>query len=57
MPDEEPINWDVMRGALVNIAEIIWTYHQALLAAGFDETTAYALTVAYQAEMIKTANS
>lgn len=52
MPDEinEPeIDWASIRSSQVSFAEIIFTYYQALVNAGFSEMAAMSLTIAYQA--------
>ncbi len=49
MPDEpEEIDWASLRAASTNLAEMIWSYHAALIACGFDENNALALTLEYQ---------
>lgn len=52
MSDEKdepaPIDWDEARKAALNMAEMVWSYHQALLSMGFNETQALALSLAYQ---------
>jgi len=57
MPDESPeIDWDNVRKASLNLAEILWSYHQSLISCGFNEKAALQLTVAYQASWLSNAN-
>lgn len=42
------IDWNELRLAATNIAEILYTYHQSLIATGFDAGQSLTLTVAYQ---------
>jgi len=53
LPDEDAfppseIDWAVVQSSAVNFAEMIHTYYQALVNAGFNVNDAMTLTVAYQ---------
>lgn len=49
MDDEAPeIDWEAVRLASMALAEVTWSYHQALIASGFTEQAALALTMNYQ---------
>jgi hypothetical protein len=48
----EEIDWASIRAAAVNLSEVIWTYHQSLIAAGFTAEDAMALTLSYQSSML-----
>lgn len=42
-----------MRLAMANMTEMIWSFKAGLVAAGFSDEEALALTVAYQTELIR----
>lgn len=46
--DEIEVDWDALRRATTNLTELIWTYHRGLVAAGFTDSEAFTLTMAYQ---------
>lgn len=56
-PDEgfppSEIDWAVVQSSAVNFAEMVRTYYQALVNAGFSEKDAMTLTVAYQQSIWK----
>lgn len=47
-PETPEIDWEAMRLASISLAEVVWSYHAALLASGFNDTAAIALTINYQ---------
>ncbi len=48
----ETPNWADIRQGQLNMAELIWTYHQALLASGFDEERAVYFATMYQDKLL-----
>lgn len=58
MSDDAPeIDWDGIRQVSLSLAEILWSYHQALLATGFPDDIALTLTVAYQESWLASARA
>jgi hypothetical protein len=51
---DSDIDWDELRKVVLNMAELVWSYHQALLASGFDENQAIALVLEYQKFLMST---
>lgn len=56
-PVTEQINWPEMRVGLIGLAELIFTYHQALLGAGFGEAQTLALALGYQEHLLTAARA
>ncbi len=48
---EQP-DWAEIRAGQLNMAELVWTYHQALLASGFDEDKAVYFATMYQDKLM-----
>lgn len=48
----EPLEEVEFAHSLENLARLVWTYYQALLAEGFEPTEALRLTVAWQEVML-----
>ena len=48
---EQP-DWPEIRAGQLNMAELVWTYHQALLASGFDEERAVYFATMYQDKLL-----
>lgn len=46
--DDEIIDWTAIREASIHMAELFYSYHQALIAAGFSDANAIKLTLGYQ---------
>lgn len=45
---EEAPDWDVIRKGQLNMAEMVYCYHQALVASGFDGFQAMNMAASYQ---------
>lgn len=54
MDEPEGIDWAGVHSASMALAELTWSYHQALIAAGFNEASALALTLNYQKTWLET---
>ncbi len=48
----ETPDWPEIRAGQLNMAELVWTYHQALLASGFDEERAVYFATMYQDKLV-----
>ena len=50
LPDDRhgEIDWTLLRKGQMDMAEVVYCYHQALVGAGFNSMTALQLTGAYQ---------
>ena len=49
---EHEIDWNAHRIASVNVAEMVWTYYQSLMAAGFDDEQSMMLSSDYQHHLL-----
>ncbi len=52
MPELDPVDWYEVERAMLDVAQLVKTYHQTLQANGFGETEALALTLAYQEHLL-----
>ncbi len=49
----ETPDWAEIREGQLNMAELVWTYHHALLAAGFEENYATYFSTVYQDTLLR----
>ncbi len=51
-PAPPEIDWAVVRTMVVSLADVLGTYHTALVNAGFSDEEAFALCAHYQATLV-----